>query len=236
MTEDFSEMEGMSQAAAKMIVEQAAKAQAARGFFTLVLAGGGTPRRLYEILAEPPIVGQIDWQRFFVFWGDERFLPYSHPDSNYRLAEEHLLPCLSAANIFPMPVTVTDTKIAACQYETTIRTFFKDRHLAEPAFDCVLLGMGPDGHCLSLFPDSPLLAEEKLLVAAINKPAGSPPVPRVTLTLAGIKSCRKIIFMISGVKKQQILAEIKNGETKYPAAQVSCQGDIHWLVVNGIIS
>ncbi len=230
MTEKFNDMESMSQAVARMILKQAAEAQATRGFFTLVLAGGNTPRRLYEILAKPPIAEQIDWQRFFVFWGDERFVPYNHPDSNYRLAKEHLLSCLPSSNIFPVPVQVKDTDTAASQYETTIRTFFKKHNLAEPAFDCVLLGMGADGHCLSLFPSSPLLSEKKLLVAAISEPAGSPPVPRVTLTLTGIKSCREIIFMISGIKKQQILTEIKNGETKYPAGQVRCRGNINWFV------
>lgn len=228
--EHFADLESMSQAAALLIVAQAKEAQAARGLFTLVLSGGSTPRRLYEILAAPPIADQIDWQRCFVFWGDERFVPLDHPDSNYMLAKD-LLPRLPAANIFPVPVTVADPQIAASQYEGGIRRFWQTQAKGyEPAFDCVLLGMGPDGHCVSLFPGSPLLAEKSCLVAAVSEPAGSPPVPRVTLTLPGLAASRMIIFMISGGVKAKIFAEIQAGETRYPAARVRSEGRIKWLI------
>ncbi len=227
----FADLESMSQAAALMIVDQARRAQAERGLFTLVLSGGSTPRRLYEILASPPIVGQIDWPRCFVFWGDERLVPLEHPDSNYRLANEHLLPHLPADNIMPIPVAALDPHTAAGQYEDEIRRFWQGHGGdAEPAFDCILLGMGGDGHCVSLFPGSPLLMEKSALVAAISEPAGSPPVSRVTLTLPGLAASRMIIFLISGVVKGEILAEILAGDTSYPAALVRSRGAINWLV------
>ncbi len=229
--EYFADSESMSQAAALLIVAQAKDAQAARGLFTMVLSGGSTPGRLYEILASPPIADQIDWQRFFVFWGDERLVPLDHPDSNYMLAKEYLLPRLPATNIFPVPVTVADPHIAASQYEDEIRRFWHGQAKGyEPAFDCLLLGMGPDGHCVSLFPDSPLLTEKSCLVAAVSEPAGSPPVPRVTLTLPGLAASRMIMFMISGGVKAKILTEIQAGETRYPAARVRSEGRIKWLV------
>jgi 6-phosphogluconolactonase len=226
----FDDAESMSQAAALMIVEQAKEAQKARGLFTLVLSGGGTPRRLYEILAAPPVADQIDWQRCFVFWGDERLVPLDHPHSNYKLANEHLLPRLPAANIFPVPVDA-EPQNAAARYEDEIREFWQSQGRDyKPLFDCVLLGMGPDGHCVSLFPDSPLLAEKSSLVAAISEPEGSPPVPRVTLTLPGLAASRMIMFLISGGVKAGILAEIQAGETRYPAARVRSQGKVKWLV------
>jgi 6-phosphogluconolactonase len=227
-TARFADLEDMSQAAARMIVEQAREAQKARGLFSLVLAGGGTPRRLYEILAAPPVAEQIDWQRVFVFWGDERFVPLDHPVSNYKLAGEHLLARLPEANIFPAPVTAANPQAAAVRYEAVIRRFWQEHDAA--MFDCVLLGMGPDGHCASLFPGSPLLAAESSLVAAVSEAAGSPPVPRITLTLAGLAASRRIMFLLGGAAKKKILAEIEAGETRYPAAQVRSQGEIYWLV------
>jgi len=229
-TARFVDLESMSQAAARMIVAQARKSQKARGLFSLVLSGGGTPRRLYEILAAAPIAEQIDWQRVFVFWGDERLVPLDNQASNYNLAREHLLARLPADNIFPVPVTTASPQVAAARYEEVIRRFWQEHGVADMVFDCILLGMGLDGHCVSLFPDSSLLAAESSLVAAVSEAAGSPPVPRVTMTLPGLAASRMIMFLIGGPAKKKILAEIEMGENRYPAAQVRSQGEIHWLV------
>jgi len=227
----FKDLEDLSRAAARMVVDLSRQAISRRGVFSLVLSGGGTPRRLYEILAFPPFREEIDWQSTFIFWGDERFLPLDHPGSNYRLANEHLLACLPEANIFPVPVEAANPEAAARQYEESIHEFWQGHGM----FDCLLLGMGPDGHCASLFPASPLLGEQTALVAAVNEPAGSPPVPRITLTLPGLAASRAIIFLICGSeKKNRILDEIyAGGEVPYLAALVRSQGRIYWFVCKG---
>lgn len=226
----YGNLEELSRAAAALIVELAETAVSERGFFSLCLAGGHTPARLYELLATD-YRDKINWQQTFVFWGDERLVPLDHEDSNYKLAAVHLLPCLPAANIKTVAVTVDDPEAAARQYEEEIEHFRQRQGIADgPLFDCVLLGMGPDGHCASLFPGSPLLAEDKRLVAAIAEPAGSPPVARVTLTLPALAASRAVIFMVSGSRKMEIVSEILSGRgMNFPAARVSSRGPVYWL-------
>ncbi|HFQ82069.1 MAG TPA: 6-phosphogluconolactonase [Desulfobacterales bacterium] len=227
----YCDLEELSRAAADLIVELAETAVRERGFFSLSLAGGHTPARLYELLATD-YRERINWRQTFVFWGDERLVPLDHKDSNYRLAAEHLLPCLPPANIKTVAVTSADPETAARLYEEEIERFRQEQGIASgPIFDCVLLGMGPDGHCASLFPGSPLLEEDKRLVAAIAEPAGSPPVVRITLTLPALAASRAVIFMVSGGKKLEIVSEIlKGGGIQFPAARVRSQGAVYWLL------
>ncbi len=223
-------LEEVSRAAADLIVELAATAVNERGFFSLCLAGGHTPARLYELLATD-YHERINWRQTFVFWGDERLVPLDHKDSNYRLAAAHLLPCLPKTNIKTVAVTADDPETAARLYEEDIECFRREQGIGDgPLFDCVLLGMGPDGHCASLFPGSPLLTEEKKLVAAIAEPAGSPPVVRITLTLPALAASRAVIFMVSGSKKLEIVSEIlSGGGLRFPAARIRSQGPVYWL-------
>ena len=227
----FKDLEELSRAAARMVVDLSRQAIVERGVFSLVLSGRTTPKRLYEILATPPVCNDLDWQKTFIFWGDERFLPLDHPDSNYHLANEHLLACLPAAHVFPVPVGVATPEEAARQYEESIHDFWRGHGMSgPPVFDCLLLGMGADGHCASLFPGSPLLKEQTALVAAVSEPAGSPPVPRITLTLPGLATSRAIIFLACGAEKNRILDELRAGrEVPYPVALVRSQGRIHWF-------
>ncbi len=226
----YEDLEEVSRAAAELIVELMETAVNERGFFSLCLAGGHTPARLYELLATD-YRDRINWRQTFVFWGDERLVPLDHKDSNYRLAAIHLLPCLPQANIKTVAVTAADPETAARLYEEEIERFRQERGIGDgPLFDCVLLGMGPDGHCASLFPGSPLLAEDKKLTAAIAEPAGSPPVVRITLTLPALAASRAVIFMVSGSRKLEIVSEIlSGGGRQFPAAQIRSQGPVYWL-------
>ncbi len=226
----YGNLEELSRAVAALIVELAKTAVSERGFFSLCLAGGHTPARLYELLATD-YREKINWQQTFVFWGDERLVPLDNKNSNYRLAAIHLLPCLPKANIKTVAVTAADPEAAARLYEEEIERFRQEQGINDgPLFDCVLLGMGPDGHCASLFPGSPLLAEDKRLVTAIAEPAGSPPVVRITLTLPALAASRAVIFMVSGSKKLEIVSEILSGRgMQFPAARVRSQGPVYWL-------
>ncbi len=225
----------MAQVAGRYLLSAAHQAVAEHGRFSLVLAGGRTPERLYQLLAAPPLAAQMPWKNTHVFQGDERGVPPEHPASNYRLAAASLLASglIPAVNIHRMQGEAEDIAGAAVDYQRQIRDFFSlgaDRQ----GFDLILLGMGNDGHIASLFPGSPLLAEENRLVAAETEPAGDPPLPRLTLTLPAINSATRILVMISGPDKQKIMSEIMTDRTaaakKYPAALVAPRRELLWLV------
>ncbi|MDF1614852.1 6-phosphogluconolactonase [Desulfurivibrio dismutans] len=230
----FADTDQMAQAAAELVLTSALAAVIDRGVFSLVLAGGGTPLPLYRRLAAPPFLAQMPWELTHLFQGDERCLPPEHPDNNFGRAAATLLAPgqVPADNIHRMAGEDPDPERAAADYQRRIKDFCRD--LAVTDFDLLLLGMGDDGHIASLFPSSPLLAEQDRLVAAETKPAGKPPVPRLTLTLPAINSARRVLLMISGPEKERIMTEIttdpKAAAAKYPAALVAPRQELYWLV------
>ena len=177
MVRKFANVRKASEAAVQIIIAVARKAITEKGFFSLILAGGSTPRLTYQLLAEPASARQIPWQQCYFFWGDERWLPLSHPDSNFALVHETLFARVNVptSNIFPMPTEERSPEKAARLYEKRLRDFFQDRMPPPskhgsgtddfPPFDLVLLGMGPDGHTASLFPGSPHLEEKNKWVS-----------------------------------------------------------------------
>jgi 6-phosphogluconolactonase len=177
------------------------------GRCSLVLSGGNTPRTLYGLLASR-LREQIPWARVHVFWGDERYVPPADAHSNYRMARETLLehvPC-PAAQIHPMPTHFSDPDAAARDYEATLRTYFSG---APPAFDLVLLGLGPEGHTASLFPGSPALAESARWVLPATVPADPP--SRLTLTFPVLNQAAKAFFLVTGSNKARALHDILTG-------------------------
>ena len=229
-------LEESSRRCAALLVEMAEKAIRARGRFTLVLAGGSTPRRLYELLAKEPDRSAVDWTRVYVFWGDERCVPRQHPDSNYRLAAVSLLDRvpIPREQIFPMPGEVLP-EAGARQYEDIIRRFFlKGGENDVPCFDLVLLGMGEDGHTASLFPGDAALEERQRLVVAVSPPSViRPAVSRLTLTLQLLNKARNAWFLVSGREKEKVAAAIIGavpGAARLPAARVRPQGFCQWFL------
>jgi len=215
----------LARAAAERFVTLAQGAIAARGRFDVALAGGGTPRTTYKLLATPELAGQVDWSRVHVFWGDERSVPPTHPDSNARMACEALLE----------PVGIPETNIhrirgewspevAAQDYEREVRDILGK----QPRFDLILLGVGADGHTASLFPGSAALQErERLVMAAYVEALRS---WRVTITLRLINAARHVLILVSGASKAEALARIRSGHP-LPAALVSpVDGELTWLV------
>lgn len=215
----------LTRAAADGFLAAAAAAIAARGRFSVALAGGSTPRALYALLAAE----NLDWQAIHFFWGDERCLPPDHPESNYRMAAESLLTKipLPPENIHRIMGELSP-QLAAEKYQRNLRVFWG----GAPRFDLVLLGMGEDGHTASLFPGSPALAETLRWVTALEHAAPPPPlVSRVTLTLGAINAARQVIFLVSGAGKAKRLAEIWRGGSQLPAGRVQpLDGDLLWLV------
>jgi len=195
--------------------------------FSLALSGGSTPQRLYRLLASSPWREQIDWNGLHVFLADERFLPWDHADSNFRMARETLLDQvpLPAANIHPMPTdgTVEDS---AKRYESELKAFFGD---APPRFDAIILGMGPDGHTASLFPGH-VHPNGPWVLPVHGSP--KPPPTRLTLSLALINQARHVLFLVTGADKAEAITSLRTpSEPILPAGTVDLdEGQLLWLV------
>jgi 6-phosphogluconolactonase len=220
-------------AAAEEVLAVAQNAIAERGRFTIALSGGSTPKNLYTLIAANASTS-LPWNQIFFFWGDERHVPLDDPDSNYRMAKETLLSKVPvpAANIFPIPAENPDAKAAAAAYEQTVRKFFGGAAGEVPRFDLILLGMGPDGHTASLFPETEALQENSRLVVAnwVDKFNTS----RITLTLPVLNAARNVLFLVSGADKATVLREVLEGSgpgEKFPSKLVRpSQGKLIWLV------
>jgi 6-phosphogluconolactonase len=197
-------------AAADRFVELTKGAVAARGRFTVALSGGSTPRGLFGDLVASKS-DQLPWDKMFFFWGDERHVPPDHPDSNYRMANEALLSKVSvpAANIFRIPAEDSDASRAAASYEATLRNFFQLGQGQLPRFDLMMLGMGPDGHTASLFPQTKALAETSHLVVAnwVEKLHTN----RITMTAPVLNASREVEFLIAGQDKAEAVHEVLEG-------------------------
>ena len=185
--------------------------------FSLAVSGGDTARRCYERLAADG-ADQIDWWQVDVYWGDERCVPPDHPDSNERLVREALLERVGAANaVYPMRCDEGPDA-----YQQRVATVGR--------FDLVHLGLGPDGHTASLFPDSPALdADPGRLVVMNEDPHGRNPHRRMTLTYSGIARARLVIFTVEGEAKREAFARVRAGDLACPAARVRAER-IVWLV------
>jgi len=227
ITEILDDPEALSHRVADWLTGEAAQTE---GRFSIALSGGSTPRHLYEILARPPHRDQFPWGRTHLFWGDERFVPHDHPDSNYRMVREALLAHvpIPAENVHPIPTDGTPAA-AARAYEATLKSFYGMAELdpARPLFDIVLLGVGSDGHTASLFPDSPVLEERRHWVAASTDPKGD---ARVTLTYPALASSRTLAFLAAGGEKRAIAMRVRCGETELPAARVGTAGQLRWFM------
>ncbi len=234
----FPDVEEMSREAASLIVETAIGEVTAKGCFTLVLSGGQTPRRLFEMLSGDPYTGRMPWEKTHLFWGDERFVPRGHPESNFATACRAMISeiPLPIGNVHPVPLGGDSPEASAEIYEDRIRDFFGlgDGDDEIPSFDLVLLGMGADGHTASLFPGSDVLGEDVRWVRAAEAPEGQTVRTRITMTLPLINAARRVLFLVSGHEKSALVREIredreKAGE-KYPAGMVRPAGDLLWFI------
>ncbi len=227
-----------------VVEKQASKADTV----TIALAGGKTPERLYQNLARPPFHARMPWPKIHFFWGDERCVSFDHPDSNFGMAFRTMISKspVPPQNVHPMPGDMLFPNKAAATYEKILRGFFNPSPLGDgqgatptqgsryPSFDLILLGLGKDGHTASLFPGDGILEEENRWVAAVNNPRGSPPVPRITLTLPVINRAKTVIFLVSGVEKRDVIRSILDDSEWagrfYPAAMVRPEGKVLWFL------
>src|SRR5258706_15586394 len=198
----------------------------------ICLTGGSSPKQLYQLLATEAYRSQIPWQRVHWFIGDERFVPADDPLNNMGMARRTFLDlCAPAANVHAIPTDIADPEEAARHYESELQSFYGVDQLdsARPLFDVVLMGVGPDGHTASLFPGYPAMGETERWVAGVAQAHVEPFVPRVTLTLPALSSCREMLFEVSGADKRAILTRVLAGEN-LPANRAHSMGETIWLV------
>jgi 6-phosphogluconolactonase len=205
-------------------------AAASRDRFAICLSGGSTPRRLYQLLAESPYRDRLPWDRVHWFWGDERFVPWDHPDSNYGMAYTALLGKVPVPprNIHGIATNGTPADAAAA-YERVLKSYYGSESLdpTGPLLDIQILGLGPDGHTASLIPGTSVLEERHRWVAEV---IGGRPEPRITLTYPALESSRHTAFLVAGADKRETLSRALAGDQALPAARLRPIGELIWFV------
>lgn len=217
--------------AAEYFRDLAKKSIFGSGTFNVALSGGSTPKSLYALLATPEWNAQIQWNHIHFFWGDERCVPITHPDSNYAMVERELLSKVNVppGNVHRFPVELNEPAAIAAAYERDLKEHFGANGI--PRFDLVLLGLGENGHTASLFPNCPALKETSRLVVAdwVEEVKAH----RLTMTAPLINAARQIVFLVSGPGKAQVLQDVLNGPKdpeKLPAQLIApTSGKLTWL-------
>jgi 6-phosphogluconolactonase len=202
------------------------------GRVAICLTGGSSPKQLYRLLATEPYTRRIPWDRVHWFIGDERFVPPGDPLNNMGTAREIFLNRLAPKNhIHPIPTDAANPDESARRYEHELQSFYGADHLdpTRPLFDLVLMGVGPDGHTASLFPDYPAVNETTRWVVGVPKAHVEPFVPRVSLTLPALGSCREMLFEVAGAEKHAILDKLSRDES-LPANRARSIGETVFLV------
>ncbi|KWW99904.1 6-phosphogluconolactonase [Carbonactinospora thermoautotrophica] len=227
----------LAQAIAARLVTRLVDVQTARGSASLVLTGGGIGIKTLAALAASPARDAVDWRRLDIWWGDERFLPSGHPDRNETQARQALLDevDLDPARVHPMPASDgpdgDNPEAAADRYAAELaRAARPEDHGPVPAFDVLLLGMGPDAHVASLFPEMPALYDTRPVVAVRGAP--KPPPTRISLTLPAIQAAKEVWLIVAGAEKAPAvrLALSGAGAVQVPAAGAVGRVRTLWLL------
>jgi len=213
---------------AEFIAIKMAEAIGLRGVARIALAGGTTPKALYALLARPPFAGSIDWQRIEFYFGDERAVPQTHPDSNYHQVQTHLFTPLGIKpeQIFPMisdPMQLLG--IEATRYQHALERWAAG---GVPVFDFILNGMGVDGHFASLFPDTPALHERARWVTA--NPVPQHQTERLTLTYPVFEAARTVCFLVTGHEKHAAFCALNQTEQPTPSARLVQHRHTDWFI------
>jgi 6-phosphogluconolactonase len=225
----YRDSNALAQGLADLIITTGRIALGDRGAFAVALSGGNTPRAAYELLAQEPRRNELSWSDVFIYFGDERCVPPTDEQSNYRMAQKAFLDAvrIPPANVHRIQGEIDPSK-AANEYASIIRTDLGD----PPRLDLVLLGLGPDGHTASLFPGTPPDTDDGALARAVY--AQSQAMWRVTITPMVINAAHAVAFAVEGADKAAILAAVYEGPrdpTKYPAQIVQpSSGQLTWLV------
>lgn len=200
---------------------------ARQGRCTIALSGGSTPKPLYEALAAE----SLPWDKIYVFWGDERYVPVDSPESNQKMARKLWLDRVDIpeVNIYPMSTDGGDPAADAAKHEAELQQFFNLSPGEFPSLDLILLGMGDDGHTASLFPHTEALKVSDRLVTVGSKDDQ----PRITFTVPLINQASCVVFIVAGASKQPALDQIfaeEGDDLSYPSRLIKPQGELWWLL------
>lgn len=230
----FPDLDALSRATLDEVHRVTAEAIKRQGRCAIALSGGRTPEQMFMLWSQGNHRASFPWERVHFFWGDERYVSYTDPLSNFGKARA-LLFANVPANIHPMPTGNPNPQAAAAEYAGELRKFFGTE---PPEFDVQLLGLGGEGHTASLFPNDAALKEEEAWVLAVTVPAAPP--QRLTMTYPIINQARNTYFLVSGESKREILKalarEPDNAVSQYPAAQVKPSGPVWWYVDQAAIA
>lgn len=195
------------------------------GRFALNLSGGSTPKALYTLLANEHYRRAIDWERVHLFFGDERFVPKDHEDSNYRMAREAMIAHvpIPEENVHRVKTEEGTPDEVAAAYERELRAFYGKStfDMVRPLFAVTLLGLGEDGHTASLFPGTKALLERDRWVVAV---VGAKPEPRISLTYPALASSATVAFLVAGAGKHAMLKRVLDKDPALPASHVEANG------------
>jgi 6-phosphogluconolactonase len=220
----LNDPEGVARHVADWIVQSAIDK---KGRFAISLSGGSTPKRLFQILAEPAYQSRIPWKDVHLFWGDERMVPRNDPLSNYRMTSEAILSHVPVPpeNVHGIKTEGLTPEESAEDYEETLKSFYGANSFdpARPLFDITLLGIGPDGHTASLFPGTSVLTERKRWVAPV---IGAKAEARITLTYPTLDSSRHVAFLLAGPDKREILGKFMKEDQSLPSVHVDPVGEL----------
>ncbi len=216
----------LAHAAAHFIVVESNKALLTQPYFTMALSGGSTPKLLFELLAGDPYKNNIQWKKVIIAFGDERFVPPTSDESNFKMAAEVLLKHVSIPkkNILAVPTVKNTPAQSAKSYEASIRQYVNKKQ----PFDLVLLGIGEEGHTASICPGSPLLEDKKHWVSSIWVKEKN--MDRISFTMPFINQAKNAAFLVSGGSKAAIVKKIfsKSG-AEVPAARVAAKM-VYWFL------
>ena len=231
----LADQTALAKEAAERCARIAEEAIARAGRFTIALSGGSTPKLLYSLLASEPYSSRLPWQETHVFWGDERAVPPGDPDSNFGMAKATLLDRvpIPADRVHRMQAERDDLDLVAREYEAEIaRSFGVPPGAEPPAFDLILLGLGPDGHTASLFPHTEAIRERARWVVRNHVPKLNS--DRVTLTAPILNQASMVLFLVAGADKAPVLQAVLEGPAdpdRLPAQLIRpTAGRLIWLV------
>ena len=224
--EILTDKSALVERARDLILERSQRAIESRGLFTIALAGGSTPKPLYEALSSQ----SLPWSKIYIFWGDERYVAATDKDSNQLMARQAWLDKVDIpeGNIYGVNTTAGDPEKDAKEYEIRLQHFFGIEQKF-PAFDLILLGMGDDGHTASLFPHTEALKVRDRLITVGNKDGQ----PRITFTIPLINQARSVMFLVAGENKRPALSEVfadRGDELQYPSRSIQPEGELIWLL------
>jgi len=225
--EVLSDVQALVNRALDLILSKLETAITQKGQFTIALSGGSTPKPLYKALANQI----LPWEKIHVFWGDERYVPPDHPDSNELMARSTWLNHvpIPEANIHSVPTFSENPELDAAKYDQHLRTFYQAAAGEFPSIDIILLGMGDDAHTASLFPHTEALRVRDRLVTVGSKDGN----PRITFTYPLINAAQNVIFLAAGANKRPALAQVFapiSDDFTYPSRLIKPQGELYWLL------